>query len=375
MPDNYQGLARGTGIGIRLSGETSGCVIDEIAGDERVVIRPLTLADEFIGEDEDTFSVVSSEGTPDESDLPEPPGILKIGNELLVYNDASIVGNTLQFTGCVRGVMHTDPGSYDRGTRVEPMFGIVVGMLSEGASDTSNALIGIGFDRFPRMGVVRLEDPEAEQVELRLYTTNVDEGLMMPINDLGGGIFNGRYGTVTRSFDTNTPVFWHPVRAWDRYAEFSDNPELSYWSFTTQLTDAFIKRIYWKEGQLADNVNVRVYCRLNEGVDWNAPGGSLIYLSRDAGQGESSAMDADLDMRRKRAGNPLAFLYGMDNPRADNMIEVQADKVEVRFFTIYNPGAFNWDDPSVIGWKFTPRLEAFAIEYVQQNRTRRHVDR
>jgi hypothetical protein len=351
-------------------------VVDEVAGDEREVIPTMTLANEFIGEDEDTFSVVTREGAPEEDDIPEPPGVLKIGNELVVYEDVGIVGNALQFTGCVRGVMRTEPGSYDRGTLVEPLFGILVGLLSEGVSESANALAGVGFDRFPRMGVVRLEDPEAQEVELRLYTSNVEEGLLMPISDVGGGIFVARYGTTARSFDSNTPVFWQPVRTWDRFAEFSDDAELSYWTFTTQLTDAFIKRVYWKEGQLSNNVNIRCYARLNEGIEWNAPSQSVVYLSKDAEQeGDTTGEMTDLDARRRMAGNPLGLLYGMENPRADNMLEIQADKIEVRFFTVYNTGAFIWEDPSVIGWKFTPKIDAFAIEYVQQNRTRRHVDR
>ena len=65
----------------------------------------------------------------------------------------------------------------------------------------------------------------------------------------------------------------------------------------------------------------------------------------------------------------------MEDPRGDNEIRLQADKVEVRFYVIYEDGAFKWDDMSASGWKHSPKLEMLGIEYVQQNRVRRHIDR
>ena len=81
------------------------------------------------------------------------------------------------------------------------------------------------------------------------------------------------------------------------------------------------------------------------------------------------------DYRRRGQGNDLKFLYAMEDSRADNLINLQADRIEVRIFMIYEDSAFNWEDPSAIGWKSTPQVQSFGIEYVQQNRTRRHVDR
>jgi len=42
---------------------------------------------------------------------------------------------------------------------------------------------------------------------------------------------------------------------------------------------------------------------------------------------------------------------------------------------IYEQGAYQWNTPSILGWKFSPVINAFHIEYLSQNRTRRHVDR
>ena len=49
--------------------------------------------------------------------------------------------------------------------------------------------------------------------------------------------------------------------------------------------------------------------------------------------------------------------------------------VEARMFVIYEAGAYQWNTPSALGWKFSPRINAFHIEYCTQNRTRRHIDR
>jgi len=56
-------------------------------------------------------------------------------------------------------------------------------------------------------------------------------------------------------------------------------------------------------------------------------------------------------------------------------VETEKDKVEARVFLIYEEGAFNWLDSSVVGWKDFIRVQSFAIEYLQQNQVHRHVDR
>jgi hypothetical protein len=382
MMDNLDNLSPSR-IGVRWNGAVTPCGIDEVTGENRNVLYPLTLTDEELTDSATVFSVISSEGVPDEADIPEGPGLLRIGDELCVFGQAEDVGGQLQFSEVTRGVLRTLPGTYQRGAPVEVLFGCRVAILTGGVTGPSNILMGRGFQRFPPMGVVRMESPESEQADLRLYTINKATEVQMPVNDTGGGIFTGRYGTNALSFEAGTPVFFHPVRVWDRYADSSNDPQLAYWSFSTQLSEALIKRIYWDEGQRPKNVQFRVFARVDEAAPWEATMRNQLWLSRDTegegqdrpgGEGEERSLRIK-DRRTSETDDPRKFLYVMERKQGDNLLNLQANKIEVRVFVVYRTGAFQWADPSVSGWKGSPIMQRFAIEYLQQNVVRRHIDR
>jgi hypothetical protein len=380
MMDNIENLSPSR-IGVRWNGDVTPCVIDEISGENRNVLFPLTLTDEELSDTATVFSVTSSEGTPDEADIPEAPGLVRIGDELCVFGQAEVVGGQLQFSDVTRGVLRTLPGTFERGAPVEVLFGCRVAILLNGVTGPSNILVGRGFRRFPPMGVVRMESPESDQADLRLYTLNKGTQVQMPVNDTGAGIFTGRYGTNALSFEGGTPVFFHPVRVWDRYAESSNDPQLSYWSFSTQLSEALIKRIYWEEGQRPKNVQFRVFARVDEAAPWEATTRNILWLSQDTQaqggdrpEGEEESLRV-ADRRTQETDDPRRFLYAMERKQGDNLLNLQANKIEVRVFVVYRTGAYQWSDPSVDGWKGSPIMQSFSIEYLQQNVVRRHIDR
>jgi hypothetical protein len=345
-------------------------VIDEIVPGTRNLRFPLSLA-EILREGDETIILISREGRPDEADLPKSPGMVRVGEELIAYREAEIQTDGLHLTGCQRGLLRSDERSYEVGTPAEVLdFGIYVAILNGGLSESSNVIPAEGLRRFPTKGVVRIENPEADTAELLLYHYNDGSSLKMPISDIGGGLFRARYGTVAAPADGGSAVFWQPVRTWDRFAEFSDDPELSYFYLSAQLTDAFVKRIYWDEGTVPQRVNVRTLARLNEVADWNARADRILYLSTDG-----STIPQGKNQRYTKNENPLKFLRLMETPQADNLIELQAEKVECRLFVIYEQGAYQWNEPAELGWKFSPKINAFHIEYMTQNRTRRHIDR
>ncbi|MFQ5845826.1 MAG: hypothetical protein ACE5JG_12655, partial [Planctomycetota bacterium] len=355
--DNIDSLSKPQ-IARRHSGESFEAVLDEVTGASRDVRFELALQDEDLSPSATTIRAVSREGLPPGSEVPVAPGVLKIGGELVVYGDATLDGSALVFGDCIRGVLRTQARDTERGTRIESLPGIYVGILSESVQESSAKLTGTGFDRFPRIGCVRLEDGEAEQAELRIYTTNDGTSLQMPVLPNGGGLFVGRYGTTARGFESGTPVFWHPIRAWDRFAEFSDDAELSFWAFSAQIRDAYLKRIYWDE-QIKERTNLRIVVRLNEAVPWDARVQRVIHLSPD-GATEDYTRQQVRDIPATE--NKLKFLYTMEDKRGDNFLGLQADRVEIRAFVIFENGAFDWNDPTAIGWKTTPILEGLNLE-------------
>ena len=167
-------------------------------------------------------------------------------------------------------------------------------------------------------------------------------------------------------------MFWQPFRVWDRHADYNDHPEQSFFQFSTEMRDAFIKRIYWDEYDPPDRVNVRCLLRLNEGVPWNATARNVLFVSQD-GESANSGLNVQ-DTKRQSRENLLKFLRAFEVPDADNLINVQADKVEVRLVVIFEQNAYIWKDLSATGWKGTIKIPMFAIEYVNQNRTLRNID-
>jgi hypothetical protein len=382
MPDNTDALSTPR-IGASATGNTFAGIVDEILGKSRIPQFGLCLTDENLGESDQTITVTSVEGTPNAADVPPAPVVFKLGGELIVARDVGIVGSGLQFSGCIRGVMRSTPRNHEQGTPCEVLFGVYVGILTDSVSESTNQIVGTGFENWPRrMGVGRLEDPEGDRAELFLYTRNDRNALTMPQSDVGSGIFRGRYGSQAGTFESGMPVFWHPVRTWDRFSEYNDDPELSFFSIKTQITDAFIKRVWWEEGSIPERTNVRVLIRLNEGVDWNATADNVLWLSRDGDSaGGSLGRPGDTSnapwaqQAAGKKGSALGFLGACEDPNGDNLIRLQADRIECRIFVIYEQGAFVWNDASVSGWKGTPKLESFNIEYQQNNRTYRNSEK
>ena len=365
-------------IGKSIEGGVTACTIDEITGGGRRTLFDFTLKD-TVTANETTIRLTSPEGTPDDVDLPVGPGTLRLGDEMVVWDEVAIEDDAMVFTGCIRGTMRSIAQLQEVGTRAEPMFGVYVGILTAAVDNQTNIIPAKGIANFPPTGVVRLEDPEADDAELRLYTLNAITELRMPIAEgIGSGIFLGRYGSTSRPFATGAPVFFQPVRTWDRFSEFVDNPEVAYFGLSARFTNAFVKRVWWKQGQMPEFTNCRVVVRLDESVGWNAKKNDVLFLSRD-GARTAEAIPEKFKRRMKEAGSSLKFLRAMEQPAAGNLLGlttgVQANVVEARIYCIYHKGAFQWSNPGINAWKQSPIVQAFGIEYVQQNQTLIHRDR
>jgi hypothetical protein len=377
LPDEAPEM-NGPFIGRSIEGGSTACTIDEITGGGRRTLFDMTLK-EGIDDSATIVRLTTPEGTPNEEDLPEGPGVLRVGEELIVWDEVAIEDNAMTFSGCIRGTMLSSPQAHEIGTRAEPMDGIYVAILTSAVDEKTNVIPAKGVEKFPPTGVVRLEDVEAEDAELRLYTINVGTELRMPIAEgVGSGLFLGRYGSTSRPFQSGTPVFFQPIRTWDRFSEFADNPEIGCYSFSYRFKDAYVKRVMWKQGPMPEYTTIRVVVRLNEAVSWNAKADDVLFLSRSGGR-DAGDVPQKFQRRMVEAGNVHQFLRAMEQPNSDNLLGidkgVMADVVEGRVYCIYNKGAFQWNNPAINAWKQSPILQALAIQYVQQNRTLSHVDR
>jgi hypothetical protein len=291
--------------------------------------------------------------------LPPNGGLLRIGEELMAYEayDASTFTFVLPPAG--RGLLGTDPAPHRVGEGITFLGALPCAILaaSVGPDDAILPLLGLS-PGFPSQGTVWLEG------ELVHYT-RVENGLLvMPrastepgrMDEKGPGLFRGRYGTPRAAHGVGTPVILWPFRYWDRWSELADAPEMAYYQLALDQPDAFFRRAFWR--QSASGVagpELLVLQRTNEATPWDAPPDELDPLTKQP--------------------NGLRLLSPRKLGGEGETIGVQTDRVEWRLHVRHQPGSFDALTGAAHGWKSTPELELFGVEYLGPGRTFSRVDR
>ena len=74
--------------------------------------------------------------------------------------------------------------------------------------------------------------------------------------------------------------------------------------------------------------------------------------------------------------NERGSLYIFTNPEGENRIGVTADRVEIRVYFRYLPGAYGMRGPDVFAddWKMSPRVRDIVLEYETPVRVLEHEE-
>ncbi len=293
-------------------------------------------------------------------------GCIRIGEELVIYRGIEDDNTELVLKDCIRGAFGTEPQPHSHGetafflSYMEMTF--LQGELSaEGSTVTVEETLGfspqgyfavfgsaasgevrevIGYTTHPSRGN-RNEFVMPQRVDREHLERMIEEGLEEADRDGGGaGIFRGRFGTVPARHAARAIVLRLPFRYWDRAARNADNPEMGYFQFPIHRHGAFFKSLSWGEKFPHKNLDIRVLARVDRRAPWDSePNGRTNGLFEFV--------------------NPR----GQDDP---NRIDMQADLLELRVFLEYRSGAFGaYFDAD--GWKDTPWLTKFRVDYVQPN--------
>lgn len=285
-------------------------------------------------------------------ELPEDAGLLRLGEELMCYSAVDTSTGELTIAEGGRGLLGTEAVPHEAGSTAQLLEGYIVSTLIAdlGAGDAALQLGDV--DGFPSQGTVLIG------TELIHYTRIRGAALEMPrsstepgeLDGRGDGLFRGRFGTLAAAHATGTPVILFPFRYWDREADRADGPELAYLGFALDQPNAYVRSMFWQAEELE---------------------GSQLYVLQRASSahGPVPAWDAEPD------GLGLwSFELGMPTPEG-NPVGVQADLMEWRIFARYLPGAFDELDGLSHGWKGTPRLDLFGVDYLAPNQVLRRVER
>jgi len=294
----------------------------------------------------------------DSKTFPDDGGVLKIDDELILYKDFDTASG--KFTGCKRGAFGTTPSAHDYSARVTPIDAFPCSQLQTGIDTTSGSYDLKDASDFPDDGYLRV----GLSSEVIGYTDwDVNNHLSAPLGridqtakqykpsdtskQVGGSIFRGRYGTIPQTANAGDVAIAMPFRVYDRYAEHADDPEQSYLELSWTKHGAIFKRITW-EAQPIKFVEVVALVRFSGGPAWDAD--KIIHVGQDAIPTED---------RRK-------WLYQITDPKAENLLNVEADRVEVRIGVRFDKGAYDPFGQAIAPdyWKESPQIRKVVVEYV-----------
>ncbi|MCC7061473.1 MAG: hypothetical protein IT456_01635 [Planctomycetes bacterium] len=280
------------------------------------------------------------------ANFPEGGGLLWIDGELLAYQSRKDGEFTIATNG--RGLLGTEARDHDRGACVHFMTHRPAAILNGGVGTRDAVLAVQSLASMPRSGTVLLgrellhygwmrQVGDAGTLEMPQWYPPGEDGTSASAR----GLFRGRFGTAAAGASAGEAVISWPFRYWDRYAEFSDDPELAYFQFTVTEAPSFYRTLTWKEETQDALVAVACLGRTDSKAPWTA----------------DPATTPGLWSWKRSAGN--------DEP---SLIGAQASRFEVRFAVVYKPGAVDVITGKAHAWKTTARIEKVRVQYDGQSR-------
>jgi hypothetical protein len=285
------------------------------------------------------------------NELEEDAGLLRIGDELVAYDDWDASAGTITIAPGGRGMLGTQPQPHAIGENLSFLEGVTVTALAQGIG-AGDAEIGVkDLAEFPLEGTVLIGR------ELIHYTRHRSGTLEMPRassspgmrDERGDGIFRGRYGTTPEVAVAGQAVVLFPFRYWDRWADRADAPELAYFGFELAQPAAFWRSFFW--------------------ID-EAPGHGACDLAMLVRTDPNTPWDEE-----PLGSNGLTLVRSGTEEGGPVPLGRQSDRVEWRAFVEYQPGAFDLESGLSHAWKTTPHLKQFGAFYLAPCVTLRSVTR
>lgn len=283
------------------------------------------------------------------NELPEDAGLLRIGDEVVAYDQRDPSQGTLQLCANGRGLLGTRPQPHEATEPVSLLEHVTVSFLASGIGP-SDALIPLAnAEEFPNEGTVLIGDELIHYTRLEGTGLGMPKGSMQPgkMDAQGEGLFRGRFGTTPAAHSAGEAVILFPFRYWDRWAQRADASELAYFGFSASQPAAFWTGCFF-EKEDADAAQIGVLLRTDPNAPWDA--------------------DPEQDKR-------LALFWTGDEKGHSLPIGRQSDRVDWRVFVQYAKGAFDAKTGLSHGWRQTPRLRHLGVTSYAPNLTLRSVER
>ncbi|MGK0153910.1 MAG: hypothetical protein ACI9SE_000859 [Neolewinella sp.] len=282
------------------------------------------------------------------ANYPQGGGLIQVDDEVMAYSARDNGIFTIAQNG--RGLLNTDPRGHDRGARVKFLTHRACAILTGGVGGSESVIAVQDVTPMPIAGTLLMGQEllhytwsrnSVNTLEMpNWYPPNAD-GTVDTGTSAARGLFRGRYGTAPQGASSGEVVISWPFRYWDRFAEFSDDPELAYSQLTTNEAPVFFRDVRWREETTDARVQVICRVRTDSLAPWTA---------------EASAYPG---------------LWEFVGKPADGMahkLNRGASRIEIRFQTVYQPGCVDLQAFTQHGWKTSARVEDVRVQYEGQGR-------
>lgn len=169
-------------------------------------------------------------------------------------------------------------------------------------------------------------------------------GIRRPVDLQDRGTFSFAFGSNLGPPQQNDLVIDLPFRAHDRYADRTSSLQGVFFQAARELPGAYVTAVEWDETLPDSWCEVKVAVRLDGDPGWDAE-------------------------PAREAGTP-GRLWVFDDPRQKNEIMCRAERVELRVYVTWKPGALYKD-----AWKRPALVGAVRVKYRQPVRVLRREER
>jgi len=302
-----------------------------------------------------TYNSVAAWGTSGDFlvSFPESGGLIQIDDEIMSYtarNSRDQNTGVIEIAASGRGLLNTEARGHDRGARVKFLSQRPAAILAGGVGANEAVLTVQDLSPLPIAGTLLMGQEllhytwsrnAANTLEMPNWYPPNKDGTVETSSSAARGLFRGRYGTAPQGAASGQVVIQFPFRHWDRYAEFSDDPELSYFQMTTNEAPVFYRDLRWREE--TTDPRVRLICRVRTDslAPWTADPADYPGLWEFAGGASETE---------------------------PHRIGRQASRLEIRFQTFYAPGCLDLQAFTQHGWKTSARVEDVRVAYEGHSR-------
>ncbi len=276
-------------------------------------------------------------------------GLLQVGEEILAYRE--VTGNgEVQLAANGRGLLGTKATAHGMWETVTPLTRPGATVLSMDVDAGSPLLPVARADRLPLDRGLVLVDKELVHYVYSRRSLSLEMPPRRAGRDRssgngagaderfrpGDGIFRGRFGTVPAAHPAGTAVIEFPFRYWDTYAERADAPEMHHLDLHLESPRAVFETVTWEEETPLALVDLQLLARVDARAPW------------------------------WEKPSPSKGLFLFDAPTRKNearRIGMQGNVLDLRFFTVYKPGAFDPVNFLARAWKTAPTLKSVKVVY------------